>query len=74
MSENVCGNITMEFKVHLSQIILLWTDTELLSATQVMYLHESCLQCDTPNNVIEVDAPNVTVATFMDVRKFGQIM
>jgi nitrate reductase cytochrome c-type subunit len=34
----------------------------------------SCLQCETPNNVEEVDVPNVTVATFMDVRKFEQFL
>jgi len=34
----------------------------------------SCLQRETPNNVEEVDVPNVTVATFMDVRKFEQFL
>ena len=59
---------------NLSQIILQWTESELLSATKVMYLHHLCLQCETPNNVEEVDVPNVTVATFMNVRKFKQIL
>jgi len=74
MSENVGGYIITEFKLHLSQIILQWTDSEWLSATKVVYLHQSCLQCKTPNNVEEVVVPNVTVATFMDVRKFEQIL
>ena len=62
----------MKFKLHLSQIILRWTDSELLSANKVMYQHQSCLQCETTNNVEEVGVPYVTVATFMDVRKFEQ--
>lgn len=74
MSENGGGYIIMKYELHLSQIILQWTDSELLSATKVMYLHQSCLQCETPNNVEEVDVPNVTVATFMDVRKFEQFL
>jgi hypothetical protein len=65
MSENVGGYIIMEFKLLLSQIILQWTDSESLSATKVMYLH---------HHIEEVDAPNVTVAIFMDVRKFEQFL
>jgi hypothetical protein len=64
----------MEYKLYLSQIILQWTDSELLSATEVMYLHQSCLQCKSPNDVEEVVVPNVTVATFTDVRKFEQTL
>jgi hypothetical protein len=74
MSQNVGGYNIMEFKLHLSQIILQWTDSELLNATKVMYLPQSRLQCETPNNVEEVDVPNVTVAAFMDVRKFKQFL
>ena len=52
MSEN-SGYIIMEFKLHLSQIILQWKNLELLSATKVIYLDWSCLQCETPSNVEE---------------------